>query len=488
MNTISRNGSGVVLIDPTIGTQDGNQFNRCNYDLIGGTAVALREPIALEYIAAYLQKCGYHIKVIQQQDLSIGELIEQTLNFVPIAVGFSVYTFNFPHARFIARELKNRDPRIITMFGGYHASGDPSIVSDPAIDFAILGEGERTTLELLRCIETNGDRSRVRGIAYWEDGLKITGSRPRLSFSELSWPVRQASFLTISKCTPLAYPPPFDQVAPVQISYSRGCPCCCNFCASPVVWKEKVIYRDPQDVVEELQFLKRKWGTNLVCFTDLTFNASKKRVFDLCRVIIKSQIRMSWFATAGIPVGKDVAEAMAEAGCSRLGLGLESLLDSSLGKIKPQQTVRQIYETLGIVDNLGILTRAYLMIGYPWETKSTLEETLIRLKELPVDELKVSFVTPFPGTGINTQWSDRLSQNIEKYTCDYPVVKCDNLTTDELLHERARIVHGYYQSREFRAHCCEKVRKFPHLERSFSFFHKALVNAGIVENAKPETV
>lgn len=482
MNEVFEKTKRVVLIDPTTATQAGDQFNRCDYNPIGGTAIALREPISLEYIEAYLQRHGYHTRVIQQRDLSIEQLVEQVLSFNPIAVGFSTYTFNYPHAQIIARRLRNRDPSIVIMFGGYHASGDPSIVCDSTIDYAILGEGERTTLELLRCIETNGDRSRIRGIAYWEDGLKVTGSRPRLSFSELPWPVRHASFLTACKCTPLAYPPPFQQIAPAQISYSRGCPHCCSFCASPAVWQAKVIFRDTQDIVEELQYLKSKWGTNLVYFTDLGVNVSKRRILDLCQAFIKSRIKMSWFATACVPLGKDVAEAMAEVGCSRLGFGLESLLDSSLARIKPQQTVGQIYETLETTNNLGILNRAYLMMGYPWETKRMLEETLMRLKELPIDELKVSFVTPFPGTRINTQWSDRLSQDITRYTCDYPVVKCDNLTAKELLHERARIVRGYYQSREFRVHCLEKVRRFPHLDQSFRFFWEALESTGKIQD------
>ena len=52
------------------------------------------------------------------------------------------------------------------------------------------------------------------------------------------------------------------------------------------------------------------------------------------------------------------------------------------------------------------------------------------------------------------------SECMARYTCDYPVVKCDNLTANELLHERARIVRGYYQSREFRVHCLEKIKRF----------------------------
>lgn len=470
----------IVLIEPIKGSIDVDQYLRDCSDYHSGGSTEIRDPICLEYIAGYIEKHGYDTVIIQQKEKSNEEVASLTVKEKPFAVGISSLAYNFYSALDIANKIKSLNSNVIIIFGGYQPSANPSILENKSIDYVVIGEGEETFKELLDNISNKGNLKNVKSIAYTSNGKIIVNEpRTRLDLSKLPWPKRAAELLKGCAHSGLTYPPPNKQISAAQVTYSRGCPHDCPFCSSPRLWGMKIEYREPKEVVNEIKYLKEKFGTNFVFFTDLTFNANKDKVFELCEKIINTKLNINWFAMSRLEDDFDTAKIMKDSGCSVLGFGVESLIDYSLSKIKPMQNFEKIKTMLQVTDSVGISNRCYFMIGYPWETKESLTELLDRMKQLNIDSLRMNFIAPFPGTKLFEEWKDRLSTDLSRYTGQEPVVKCDKISEEELLNARDRLVKEYFMSKEYRNICKNKIKRFPEWKESYIYFFNYLRRAGI---------
>ncbi len=401
-------------------------------------------------------------------------------------LGASIHsTHMVPRVLEFLRVCRQRFPDLVIVAGGAHPTGAPEIVKEDCIDYVVIGEGEETLYELASALLRGSDPSRIKGLAYMKDGfVKCTAPRERLDFTLKFRPIRKNEILSKMKCAPLAYPAPPDQKGVAQIAYSRGCPFKCEFCVSPIVFPRDTIYRDPEDVMDELKQLKRDFGTNFVFFNDLTFNHYPPRVHDLCDKLIEENLGINWFAYVSVHLIEEVVKTMAEAGCSRAGMGAESLVDYVLTDVKPQQRVANTRKSLQMTDKYGILNRTYLMFGYPSETKETLVETLEVMKSLPIDQPRLAFITPFPGTTFYYKVQDQLiTRDPEKFTGDHPVIKNPNISSQEYVELRDWILSSYYDSQEYHDHVADKCRRHPRLIDSFRFFFGYLRNKEIVSQS-----
>lgn len=472
-----------VLIDPIPTKKDADVIVRNSADFTTGSPVAVREPIAIEHIGAYLKTFGYEVEIIAQGSKSNEQLAQVAREHAPDIVGLSMHsTYLCSHTIDLAQRIKTHLRSTPIAVGGYHPSGYFDIAKDKNIDYIVIGEGEETLRQLMDKIVDGGNAKNVSGIAYFNgDTVIVNNPQPRLDFASLPWAMRNMEILRESKCTPLAYPAPPKQASPAQIAYSRGCPHLCSFCASPLIWGSKLSYREPKDVVDEILHLQKTFGTNFLFFNDLSFNVNKKKVVALCKEMMRRVEGVSWFAYTTIH-GMDykTAKMMRDAGCTRLGFGIESVLDPTLDKIKPRQHFEDIRRVLEMTDRLGMLNRCYMLIGWPWESKETLEETSKRIRHLNIDQLRLSFVIPFPGTKFYDEQKHRIVVPFEEFSGDKPVMPSEHLTIEELKSAATELFSLFYSSKEYKRHVDEKVRRYPHLENSFGYFFNYLKRHGII--------
>ncbi len=473
----------VVLIDPIPARKDADITVRNSADFSTGSPVAVREPIAIEHIGAHLQKFGYDIKIIAQGSKTNEQLAQMATDYAPQIVGLSMHsTYLCSHTLDLAARIKTQLGSTPIVVGGYHPSGYFDLALDKNVDYIVIGEGEETMRQVLDMVARCENAKNVNGVAYLNGSeVMVNPPQPRLDFALLPWAMRDEEILRDSKCTPLAYPAPPGQVSAAQIAYSRGCPHLCGFCASPLIWGSKLSYREPKDVVDEILHLQEKFGTNFLFFNDLSFNVNKERANALCREMIKRVDGVSWFAYATIHgMDYETARMMRDAGCTRLGFGIESVLDPTLAKIKPKQHFEDIERVLRMTSNLGMLNRCYMLIGWPWESRETLDETAKRIKNLAMDQLRLSFVIPFPGTKFYEEQKHRIVVPFEEFSGDKPVMPSDHLNMEELKTAATGLFSSFYGSGEYNAHVDEKVRQRPHLKNSFEYFFDYLKKHGIV--------
>jgi radical SAM superfamily enzyme YgiQ (UPF0313 family) len=434
----------------------------------------MREPLGIECVGSVLKEKGYDIKIFQQKEVSINELVRRVIETNPQVVGFTSYSYNFHSAVEIAKKIKEKNPNILNIFGGYHITFCLDEVKNDFIDFVVRGEGELTILELINALNEGKSLENIKGIAYFDGkNIKITPERERIkSLDNLPFALRDENILKDLRVDGLMYPPPSRQKNPALIFSSRGCPYNCYYCVSPSFHGSFVSHRSPEKVVQEIKYLKDQFGTNTLFFTDLTFNLNKGYVKELCKKMIKRGTRIFWYALCRPEnLDEEIVKLMKEAGCTKLCFGIDSVSDAILKRMNRKVIIERLAEIFQMVSSYGVIVRATLMIGFPWEAKNIYEYTLQVLESLPVDEVRVAIFSPYPGTIFFKKYKKYiLSFNYDKYDSQTPLVKVKNFGSREIIQRISQIYKDFYFSSQYNSRMKQKIKNYPELEEAYNEF------------------
>ena len=452
------------------------------------------EPLALEYLQSSLELIGiesslYYGKIDEEllfNDLSISK---------PLAVCFSVYTYQYSYCLQLAKRIKNIfcedefSPYII--FGGYHSSAMPKeIVEENDIDFVVVGEGEVTLNELIIAIKEKSDISSVKGLWYKNPDHYFTGTRDRIKdFDSLPSPKRHAEILASTNQYQITYPAPLKQKNVAQVTYSRGCPYSCSFCSAENMWGKginSVVWRSPSKVLDEIEMLYYQYGTNLIYFPDLTFNVNTRKVEEICNEFIKRNLPVYWWGLFRLDkLNNDILHILKESKCIKMSIGFEAA-DIDAIKVKGDYIVQQdIYaKLLHTANDLGLILKAFLIIGFPDDTEDKIKHRKDFMLSIPIDEIRITFITPFPGTAIWNEYNQKKilpnSVNFDYFTTENPIINHKYLSSTQLINLRTEITQSFYMDDRYIEHVVDKISKHARLKDSFIEYFLFLEEKGIL--------
>jgi len=136
-------------------------------------------PIGIYYVGALLKEKGYDVEILNWHNIKdTPQLICDTLaEKKPDVIGFSILHANRWGGIEIARTAKQLNPNVKVVFGGIGTTflWKHFLNHFKEIDFAVIGEGEYTFLNLVACLEKQDDEclEDVRGIAFRKNGTAI---------------------------------------------------------------------------------------------------------------------------------------------------------------------------------------------------------------------------------------------------------------------------------------------------------------------------
>ncbi len=174
-----------------------------------------------------------------------------------------------------------------------------------------------------------------------------------------------------------------------QIYYEsvRGCPYRCSFCNYPYLFDDnKFRVKSAEKMAGDWQEYSRQGVTSITCLDSL-FTMPKKRLIRFCEMLIENKTNIQWacYARADDLVEDEVLVLLKKAGVSHLQIGLESGNQGLLDAMNKQCTVEKNLKAIQMCRKYGITTLVSLIVGFPGETSSTLDETFEFMKEAKPD-------------------------------------------------------------------------------------------------------
>ena len=356
-------------------------------------------PVGLGYINASLRTKGFLSKVANFSRFSWREIAGHLTDQPPAILGISQFTHNRFDSLKLARLAKEINPSCLVVFGGPHATHrwHDILSRNVSVDYVVLGEGEETFCELAESLlREQGNRpGSVRGIAYRLSG-SIATSPPREPLADVDALPAPAAF--------------YDGFIGVDIHRqlefivtSRGCPASCRFCSSPNFWGGALRFRSPQSIVDEIKFIRDRYGLIYFSIRDDTFTADRKRVVEFCRLLIQEKVYVLWNCQSRVnAVDEDILFWMKRAGCECVQFGVESGSVRVLRALGKSITPDQIRKAADLTRRAGMYLSLYLMTGMPGETEDDLKETLALIDSVKASDGQVSPLVYYPGTSLFT--------------------------------------------------------------------------------------
>lgn len=380
-----------------------------------------RPPLALMLLSAYLEKNGIRTEIVdvksetgdeKEKKAIVSSILEQVKKTGAPIVGVPCYTPEFKEIIDLCHAIRHENPGVKIVVGGVHATlkSEEFFYEGSPIDYAVIGEGELTLLELVKSIKSGiGDFSKVMGIAFYDKAQEsLIKTKPRPLIHDLD----EMPFPDYSKVDMKYYttPNPYNVRGMLLSSFyvlvGRGCPSQCTFCVSAELRKimasgKTLRCRSAKNVVDEIEFLKKNYSIDGFYFIDDNFTLLPKLVEEICEEMIRRNLNLTWACSSRInTLSENLLSKMKRAGCFQIDLGVESGSEAVLKRLKKGITVKQIKEVFRLCHKIGMRTFCNILINIPDETEEELNETLRLLDEIKPSVTSFNIFIPFLGTEI----------------------------------------------------------------------------------------
>jgi anaerobic magnesium-protoporphyrin IX monomethyl ester cyclase len=370
----------------------------------GKKSIAAFPPLSILYLAGVLKDMGVKVSVLDQPALcvSVDEAVQWVEKEKPDVLGFSTLTSSGQTAALISTKVKEKNQNITTVFGNHHATFNSERIlrKYPSVDIIVRGEGEKTVVELAKCLDKGGDLKEVRGINFRNEGKIVSTPDQKLieDLDAVPFPDRKllhAEYHCVIAGANIA-PKKFTSVVT-----SRGCIYNCRFCSCTEIAKKKWRPRSAKNTVEELQFLANE-GYKQIIFVDDAFTMNPKRVIEICRGIRKEKLDLEWICEGRVDIcSYNMLSEMVQAGCKVLYLGIENANQRILNYYNKRITPKQSEKAVRTAKKAGVdVVAGSFIIGAPDETREEIWNTMKFAQRVPIDLPQFNILGAHPGNDI----------------------------------------------------------------------------------------
>ncbi|MGB9750150.1 MAG: B12-binding domain-containing radical SAM protein [Caldisericia bacterium] len=436
----------ILLMNPPYGMfQRGEE--RCQADVEGGSAISLRPPNNLGYIASILKNLGKEVVIRDYPVEKDKDFIKDLKNYNFDLILMSITTGTIEEDLKFFKTTKNFNKNIITIAEGAHFITAPieSFKSEifKYLDFAFFGESEYVVKEFINSYENNKSLSQVKGLIYKDNGEWIKNEKPPFieNLDFLPFPARDLMRNDL-------YKNPDTDKPMATIQTSRGCPGNCIYCLAPIVSGKNLRKRSPKNIVDEIEECINKYKIDNFFLRADTFTIDKDWVIEISNEIIKRNLKIVWVANSRVkPIDEEMLIWMKRSGCYLIAFGLESGSEKSLKLMKKGVTVEDNINAVKLAKKLGFKVYSFFIIGFPWEDREDILKTIELSKKLPSDFVEFHIATPYYGTELYDimKKENLLDNNPEGHNYfSNPVGGTKYLTREEIINLRKKALLSFY--------------------------------------------
>lgn len=334
-------------------------------------AKALMPPLGLLTVAALLPR-EWQVRLV---DLNVRSLTEDDWRWADLVMltGMAIQRQGLLS---LCRESTRRGK--ILAVGGPYATAEPQVILDAGCNFLFLGEAEDTIHDFIRAIGEGKSH-----------GVFTCDVKPDL---------------------PASPAPRYDLVNPMDylsagVQTSRGCPYDCEFCDVVALFGRRMRYKSPDQVVAELENLRRLgwWGEIFICDDNFIGSRSKAKAI-LDQVLPWSKQNgepFSFITQVSVNLGRDVEmiDLMTEANFSRVFIGLESPDENALRLINKSHNVEcSMVDCINTIAQNGLSVVGSFILGLDGEPEDAASRICAFVDHTAIPTVMVGIIQAPPGT------------------------------------------------------------------------------------------
>ena len=337
----------------------------------------------------------------------IGLDTDKIIEKIPIdsdLIGISVpFSQLAPIAHDIVDHIKAYVPKSTVVMGGIYPSTQPQLSLTSKTDYIVIGEGEVALSQLA----DGKDAKNIIGV-YCRESLVDNTYRKALEIEDLDQlPFPDYSIPSMERYFTRSQRARIGRVA--ALVTSRGCPYSCEFCSIHPVFGHNYRYRSPENVLQEIEFLVKKYGIRFLEIEDDNFTLRKDRVVKILEGIIylnEKGAKLAWATPNGIRIDtldEDVIKLIKRANGQNITVAIEHGDQEMLKIMNKHLDLDKAWEVLKLLVKYEIPNiSVFFMIGYPGETIERFNNAykyLINVRNLGGNiNIFINNTQPYPNT------------------------------------------------------------------------------------------
>jgi anaerobic magnesium-protoporphyrin IX monomethyl ester cyclase len=430
-------------------------------------------PLGALYAASYMRQRGYRVALfdamlaegpqawaaaLQQHQAKYAVLFEDNFNYLS-----KMSLLRMREAAFEMIDAARAQGCVVIACGSDMTDHAEKYLERGA-DFVLLGEGEETLRELINYLEKDavgtryisslqtqnrddGGLYQIQSLAYKSDRRVIkTPTRPVIrDLNALPFPAWDLVDREQYRRVWLERHGYYS----MNLVTTRGCPFHCNWCAKPI-WGQKYNVRSPQNVVEEMAWLKTNFNPDHIWFMDDIMGIQDRWIEEFADLLDQRKLRIPFKSLNRVDLllrGKTIP-ALARAGAKIVWVGAESGSQKILDAMEKGTQVEQIYEATRQLHAHGIKVAFFLQFGYPGETREDIELTLKMVRDLMPDDIGISVSYPLPGTKFYENVKHELGERVNWIDSQDLAMLYQGPFRTEFYRQLHTVVHKDYRSRK----------------------------------------
>jgi radical SAM superfamily enzyme YgiQ (UPF0313 family) len=348
------------------------------------------------YVISSMMKEGHEVLFFDIYEQTSKEIVTSIVKSNCELLLLSVMTLDVPIATDLIAKIKVKKRDLPVLVGGIHPTitGPELLEKYPQIDYLCIGEGESMVIDFINNLGKSS-LFQVQNLAY-RDGGKIVVNLLRQpenldALPPFPWHLyNKTRIITDDGFT--------------YVTATRGCPFKCTYCCNKIYldyYGRNYLRKRPVDqIIHELQFLKKTYPIKLFYFGDEMLLWDKEYAMNLFREI-KTRVDIPFgFMTRVESITPEIVDVAVRSGCKYVGMGIECGDEVFRKKyLNRSMSNEQIEKAFKILKTAGIYTTSFNMIGFPFEHDEDLTKATIDFnKKINPDFVQVSIFYPFPGT------------------------------------------------------------------------------------------
>jgi radical SAM superfamily enzyme YgiQ (UPF0313 family) len=364
-------------------------------------------------LAAYFREKSPHAVGIfdgRAQAATIPQLVEKAVEFQPDVVGISIFSMERLEGHEAAQEIKRALPGVTIVMGGpYPTTEYREVLQNPAVDFAVIGEGELSGMELLNALGQGQLPQSISGVAWRRDGSAICPEVREFiedldSIPHPAWDLLDLEFYFYNPHKPAPMNLYQKNVRSAPVFTSRGCPYRCVYCHN--LFGKKLRRHSIGYILDEIAYLKNEKGVAEIEVTDDIFNLDPEWTKQFIQAVIARDLKLNFCYPNGLRADRmteEIIDLLVQMGTYRIVYAVETGSPRVQRAIRKNVDLEKARHYINYTADQGISVGSFFILGFLDETEEEMRQTINFACTAKLSTASFFILTPFPGTEVYQQ-------------------------------------------------------------------------------------